>query len=146
MPYKKHSTMGVWCPIYLLHKINGILEGPMYETTLRALFRAACRWTDLKGSKHLDPWMLAIANNDKDAAEGYHHRSCYHIFTFRVGIVTSGVVNLKHGMGSKKTILWRTLYIHPKRTRVKSTSLTNDRHCIMINHLCSPMVSIKSTT
>ena len=88
------------------------------ETTFRTVFRAVCRWTDLKGSKHLDPWMFATTNKEPDADEGYHHRSCYHIYTLRVGTVTSGVVNQKHGMGSRKTILWRTLYIYPKRTPV----------------------------
>ena len=67
---KKHltsetvHTLGVWCPTYLLHKINEILEGPKYKTTFPTVFRAACRWTGLKGCKHLDPWMLLITNKE----------------------------------------------------------------------------------
>ena len=31
-------------------------------------------------------------------------------------------------------MLGRTLYSHLKQTPVKSTSIANDKHCIMINH------------
>ena len=69
--------MGVWRPTYLLHKIKEMLEGPKYKITFHTVFSAACRWTDLKGSKHLDPWMLAITNKEPVTAEGHHYMSCY---------------------------------------------------------------------
>ena len=87
------------CP---LHKINEILEGRKYETAFSTVFRAACRWTDLKGSKHLDPWMLVITNKEPFTAEVRHYRSCYHTYAFWVGFVTSWVANLKHCMRQQK--------------------------------------------
>ena len=91
-------TMDVWCPTYLRHKIKEMLEGPNYETTSCTVFRAACRWTDLKGSKHLDLWMLAITNKEPVIAEEHHSRSWYHTYTLRVGSVASWFVNRKHCM------------------------------------------------
>ena len=55
-------TMGVWCPTHLLHKIKEMLEGSKCGTTFHTVFKAACRWTGLKVSEHLDPWMFAIPN------------------------------------------------------------------------------------
>ena len=82
-------AMGVWCPTCLLHNVKEILEGPKYETAFHTVFRAACRWTVVKGSKHLDPWMLAITNKEPFTAEIHHYRSCYH--TYWVRSVTSWV-------------------------------------------------------
>ena len=93
---------GRWCPTCLLHKIKEILEGPKYETAFNTVFKAACRWTDLKGSKHLDSWMLAITNKELFTAEVHHYRSRYHTYTRWVGSVTSWVVNLKHCMRQQK--------------------------------------------
>ena len=95
-------TMGVWCPTHLLHKIKEMLEGSKYETTFHTVFKAACRWTDLKGSEHPDPWMFAIPNSSPVTAEGHHYRSCYLTYTLRVGSVTSWVVNLKHCIRKQK--------------------------------------------
>ena len=77
-------------------------EGPKYETAFSTVFRAACRWTDLKGSKHLDMWMLAITYKEPFTAEVHHYRSCYHTYTLWVGSVTSWVVNLEHHMRQQK--------------------------------------------
>ena len=104
----KHSVsetehvMGVWCHICLLHKIKEILEGPKYETVFSTVFTAACWWTDLKVSKHLDSWMLAITNKELFTVEVHHCRSCYHTYTRWVGSVTSWVVNLKHCFRQQK--------------------------------------------
>ena len=78
------------------------LEGPKYETAFSTVFRAACRWTDLKGSKHLDLSMLAIIIKEPFIAEVHHYRSCYHAYTLWVRSVTSWVVNLKHCMRQQK--------------------------------------------
>ena len=95
-------AMGVCCPTCLLHKINEILEGPKYETAFNTVFRAACRWTDLKVSKHLDPWMLVITNKELFTVDVHHYMSCYHTYTLWVGSVTSWVVNLKHCLRQQK--------------------------------------------
>ena len=129
--YLKLSTP---CPTCLQHKIKELLEGPKYETAFSTVFRAACRWTDLKGSKHLDLWMLAITYKEPFTVEVHHYRSCYHTYTLWVGSVTSWVVISNTAWGSRKTILRRTLYSHPKQTPIKSTSIANDKHCIMMNH------------
>ena len=61
----------------------------MIQLAFSTVFRAACRWTDLKVSKHLDPWMLAITNKELFTMEVHHYRSCYHTYTLWVGSVTS---------------------------------------------------------
>ena len=91
--------MGIWFPTYRLHKIKEILEGPKYETAFNIVFRAACRWTDLKGSKHLDPRMLAITNKEPFTAEVHHYRSCYHTYTLWVGSVGSALYVISDGTG-----------------------------------------------
>ena len=100
--FETEYTMGVWCPTYLLHKIKEMCEGPKYETTFRTVFRTACRWTDLKGSNHQDPWMLAITNKEAVTAEGLHYGSCYQEYTFGDRSLASWVVNLKHCMRQQK--------------------------------------------
>ena len=99
--YLKLSTT---CAYDALHVFctTWIFKRPKYETAFRTVFRAACRWTDLKGSKHLDPWMLAITNTEPVTAEVHHYRSCYNTYTLWVGSVTSWVVNLKHCMRQQK--------------------------------------------
>ena len=145
----KHSVsetehaMGVWCSTYLLHKTKEILEGPKYEISFSTIFRAACKWTDLKASKHLDPWMLAITNREPFTAEVNHYRSCYHTYTLWVGSVTSWVVNLIHCMRQQKD--------NPRKNSLQASETNScqiHKYCYMINTaswlitLCSPTVSV----
>ena len=140
---KSHKTFSIWnwarhgcmMPYMSSAQDQGNIEGPKYETAFSTVFRAACRWTDLKVSKHLDRW-LAITNKELFTVEVHHYRSCYHTYTLWVGSVTSWVVNLKHCLRQQKDNSTKNSlqYSHLKQTPVKSTSITNDKHCIMINH------------
>ena len=142
--FETEHTMSVWCPTYLLHKIKEMLEGPKCETTSRTVFRAARGWTDLKGRKIRGCLLLQIKSQLllRDITAGHDNIHTH----LELGLLPAELKIWNTVCGSRKAIIWRTLYIHPKRTPVKSTSVVNGRHYIMINHLCSPMMSAKSMT
>ena len=124
-------AMGVWCPTCLLHKVKEILEGPKYETAFHTVFRAACRWTVGKGSKHLDPWMLAITNKEPFTAEVHHYRSCYH--TYWVRSVTSWVVNLKPCM--------RQQQCNPAKNSLQTSKTNSNPQVLLMTNTVSWLIS-----
>ena len=124
------------CPTCHLHKIKKILERPKYETAFSTVFRAACRWTDLKGSKHLDLWMLAIIYKEPFTAVVHHYRSCYHTYT-QLSCKSQTLHEAAERQSDEELF-----------TAIRNKLMSNPQVLLMINTaswlitLCSPTVSV----